>query len=394
MLYDGSILAVHTSGVLHVLATASAPPDVVAHTPGTVVAVTTLLDNSVLVLNQDGTVWRARSPHGRWQQVDDVPPGLILVDVTTSPDGRVHFLGKDGSFVMCTAPGVPTNNWAPFPQMPPRGTTRVEILHDGSMIAVDAHGELHLFTTEQLWTALQNCGPVLSLTQLGGHTLLAIDKDDKQFMTADALPENWQPVIGPAHDVLAIGHLKSGHIAALCTDSVVYQAPYTLDAFPGNAADWQPLTTMNAPEPLVGMTVTHDGVIIAVGTGGALYQYEKAVLKQQQTGWFPIDTGGRRVRAVTILEDGATLLAIADDGLNAPVQAARHDARRTPVDRPGRGRARHDLAQHGQGRLAPGSRRPRKTAPPLAPEGEQDLRLLVRLGRALRPGDRARHRAR
>jgi phosphatidylserine/phosphatidylglycerophosphate/cardiolipin synthase-like enzyme len=314
MLYDGSILAVHSSGDLHLLATASAPPDVVAHTPGTVVAVTTLLDNSVLVLNQDGTVWRARSPHGRWQPVDDVPPGLILVDVTTSPDGRVHFLGKDGSLVMCRAPGVPTNNWAPFPQMPPRGTTRVEILHDGSMIAVDAQGELHLFTTEQLWTALQDCGPVLSLTQLGGHTLLAIDRHDKQFMTADALPENWQPVIGPAHEVLAIGHLKSGHIAALCTDSVVYQASYTLDAFPGNAADWQPLTTMNAPEPLVGMTVTHDGVMIAVDKGGAVYKHEKAVLKQQQTGWFPIDTGDRRVRAVTILEDGATLIAIADDG--------------------------------------------------------------------------------
>ncbi|MGB0098206.1 MAG: hypothetical protein WBP81_37415 [Solirubrobacteraceae bacterium] len=315
MLYDGSILAVHTSGDLHVLATASAPPDVVTHTPGKVVAVTTLLDNSVLVLNRDGTVWRARSPHGRWQQVDDVPHGLILVDVTTSPDGRVHFLGKDGPFVMCTVPGVPTNNWAPFPQVPPQGTTRVEILHDGSMIAVDGRGELHLFETGQPWTALQNCGPVLSLTQLGGHTLLAIDKNDNQFMTADALPENWQPVVGPGQDVLAIGHLKSGHIAALCRDSVVYQAPYTLDAFPGDAGAWQRLTTVVAPVTLVGMTVTHSGVIIAVGADGALYQYEKAVLKQQQTGWFAIDTGGQAVRAVTILQDGATLLAIAGDGL-------------------------------------------------------------------------------
>ena len=193
---------------------------------------------------------------------------------------------------------------------------------------------------------MQHCGPVLSLTQLGGDTLLAIDRSDKQFMTADALPENWQPVIGPAQDVLAIGHLKSGHIAALCTDSVVYQAPYTLDAFPGNAATWQPLTTVKAPVQLVGMTVTHNGVIIAVGTDGALYRYEKAVLKQQQTGWFPIDTGRHRVRAVTVLQDGATLLAIADDGRKAHVRAARPDARRTPPwNVRGRGRARcHDLA--------------------------------------------------
>ena len=222
MLYDGSIVAVHTSGDLHLLATLSSPPEVV-HTPGTV-AVTTLLDNSVLVLNRDGTVWRAWSPRGRWQQVDDLPSGVILLDVTTSPDGRVHFLGKDGSLVICTVPGVPSDNWALFPQVPPRGTTRVEILHDGSMIAVDDRGELYLLETGQQWKALQDCGAVLSLTQLGGQTLLAIDRTDNQFMTADALPEDWQPVVGPAHDVLAIAHHKSGRIAALCTDSVVYGA--------------------------------------------------------------------------------------------------------------------------------------------------------------------------
>jgi hypothetical protein len=133
-------------------------------------------------------------------------------------------------------------------------------------------------------------------------------------MTADALPENWQPVVGPAPEVLAIGHLKSGHIAALCADSVVYQAPYTVDAFPGDAADWQALTTINPPEPLVGMTLTQDGVIIAVGVAGTLYQYGKAGGRHEQTGWSPIDTGGHRVRAVTVLEDGATLMAIADDG--------------------------------------------------------------------------------
>jgi hypothetical protein len=132
-LYDASILAVHESGDLHLLATASAPPLVVARVPGTV-AVTTLLDNSVLVLNGDGTVSWARSPRGPWQQVKHVPPGLIPLDVTTSPAGQVHILGKDGSFLRCTVPGVPKNiqQWVTLEHAPPRGTSRVRILHDDS----------------------------------------------------------------------------------------------------------------------------------------------------------------------------------------------------------------------------------------------------------------------
>ena len=95
---------------------------------------------------------------------------------------------------------------------------RARRVHIGLVLDDPVQRRQILFQPDQPWTALQSCGPVLSLTQLGGHTLLAIDKTDNQFMTADALPENWQPVVGPAHEVLAIGHLKSGKLDHIPTD--------------------------------------------------------------------------------------------------------------------------------------------------------------------------------
>jgi phosphatidylserine/phosphatidylglycerophosphate/cardiolipin synthase-like enzyme len=311
MLHCGSILAVDAAGGLNVLATPSAVPDKVKHGPGSVVAVTTMLDNSVLALSRSGMVFWARSPHGQWKQVDHLPPNLILTDLTTSPDGRVHFLGRDGAFVMCTDPGEPTKNWTSLAHPPP-GTVRVEFLHNGWMIAVTDSGKLHLLKQGGSWTALEHCGPVLSLTQLGGHTLLSIGTDHK-LMTADALPENWSSVSGPPEEVLAIGHLKSGHIAALCEDSVVYQAPYTLTSFPEKAGDWSSLTKVKAPVKLVGMTVDQGGKIIAVGQDGSLHEYGQSGLKQE-IGWAHIDTGGTGVQAVTVLQDGLTLLAVTTDG--------------------------------------------------------------------------------
>jgi hypothetical protein len=50
-------------------------------------------------------------------------------------------------------------------------------------------------------------GQIVSVTPLGGHTLLGIDQNH-HFMTADASPENWVPVATaglPAAPVTVIG---------------------------------------------------------------------------------------------------------------------------------------------------------------------------------------------
>src|SRR5262249_1276655 len=159
-------------------------------------SVTTLLDGSILLLTTVGTLHQASFVCGPWQQVT-LPPGVVPIDVAVTLDGHVLCLDGAGVIHRAPIPGVPAPGavWAVLAAPALANVRRIEFLRDGSLIALDNANAAHLLPANQInangiWQALLHVGPILSVTSLGGHTLLAIDPADHRLQTADALPEN------------------------------------------------------------------------------------------------------------------------------------------------------------------------------------------------------------
>ena len=308
MIYNGSLLAISAAPPLpglpqlHLLATPSGPTDVINPNLAWPVSVATLLDGSVLVLTAVGTLHHALSARGPWQQIA-LPPGLAPIDVAVTPDGHVLCLDPAGAIHQAPARGAPAPNaaWAVMPAPGLANVRRIEFLRDGSLIALDNANAAHLLPAGQInangvWQALQHVGPILSVTPLGGHTLLAIDPADNRFMTADALPENWVQVANqPPVPVRALAHLRTGHVAALGNDNLIYRAPYA-PAGPGGPpviGAFAQYTTIATPVPAIGMTANPNGKIIVVGNDRQLYTWETASIPFQPPPprWSHLNTG-------------------------------------------------------------------------------------------------------
>ncbi|MGP4028900.1 phospholipase D-like domain-containing protein [Actinomadura sp. 3N407] len=316
MIYDGSILAINVAGQLHLLATPSGPAEIMNHALASRPhAVATLLDGTVLVLTAAGTLHWAGFARGPWTPVP-LPPGVVPTDIAVTPDGHLLCLTAAGAIHQAADPGVPrrATAWAAMAAPPPANVERIEYLHDGSLLAVDNANAPHLLPANQInahgaWQALPHVGPILSVTPLGGHTLLAIDPADNRFMTADALPENWVQVPGPAGvPVLALAHLRTGHVAALGNDGLIYQATFTSSvAAPPAIGAFAPLIRTQPPVPPISMTANPGGKIVVVGDDHRLYTWETA---PGRAGWSRLDTGPTRLRSVTFLEDGVTMYGV------------------------------------------------------------------------------------
>jgi phosphatidylserine/phosphatidylglycerophosphate/cardiolipin synthase-like enzyme len=313
MLFDGSILAITAGGGLELLATPSGPAENAPHTLASAPRRTaTLLNGIVLVLTAAGTVHWCEFVRGPWRQVP-LPNGLVPVDIAVTPDGHLLCLTAAGAIQRAPAPGVPARNavWAPFALPPLANVQRIEYLLDGSLIGIDNANVPHLLPRNPVggWQALPNVGPILAVTPLGGHTLLAIDPADNHFMTADALPENWTPVAGPLGvQVRALAHLRSGHVAALCSDSLIYQAQYGPTG-PGGAltiGQFAQHIATAPPSPPIAMTAHRDGKILVIGQDHRLYTWETSLGGQ----WSQVDTQGTQLLSVTFLDDGYTLYGI------------------------------------------------------------------------------------
>jgi phosphatidylserine/phosphatidylglycerophosphate/cardiolipin synthase-like enzyme len=321
MLYDGSILAISTANRLQLLATPSGPAeDMHLVLPNPPHAVTTLLDGSVIVLTTAGTLHRAESAgSGIWAPLA-TPAGPIR-DIAVTPDGHLLCL-TGGGLLQAPAPGVPAPGavWAAVAAPPPLANIqRLEYLRDGSLIGIDNVNIAYLSPRNLAgvlgaWQQLQDFGPVLAVTPLGGHTLLGIDPADHRLMTADALPENWAPVVGPAAlNVLGLAHLPTGHIAALCSDNLIYQVPFSPPAVVGGPwvfGAWAQLVGTPPPVALIGMTANRGGRIFVVGNDHQLYTWDPANRFQPAGQWSPLPTGATRLSSVTFLEDGLTLYGI------------------------------------------------------------------------------------
>lgn len=312
MIYDGSILAISTGGQLHLLATPGGLPDDMNHNlasqPHSVAA---LLDGSVLVLTVAGTLHRAEFPRGPWAQIA-LPNGAAPIDIAVTPDGHLLYLTAAGAIHRAGTPGAPDPNtaWAPLAAPALANVRRIEFLRDGSLIGIDNADAAHLLPVDQItangaWQALQDVGPILSVTQLGGHTLLAIDQAN-HFMTADALPENWVQEAGPGVPVLALAHLPTGHVAALGNDGQIYRAPFTHAGLQPFAA----YITTPPPVPLISMTANR-GKIVGVGNDHQLYTWETMAGPPPWTPhWSHLNTGPTQLCSVTFLDDGFTMYGI------------------------------------------------------------------------------------
>jgi phosphatidylserine/phosphatidylglycerophosphate/cardiolipin synthase-like enzyme len=309
MIYDGSILAISAAGQLHLLATPSGLPENMNHNlasqPHSVAA---LLDGSVLVLTVAGTLHRAEFPRGPWTQLT-LPNGAAPIDIAVTPGGRLLYLTAAGAIHQAGTPGVPGQGtvWAPMVAPALVNVQRIEFLHDGSLIGIDNANAPHLLPADQInangaWQPLQNVGPILSVTQLGGHTLLAIDQAN-HFMTADALPENWVPVAGPGVPVRALAHLPTGHVAALGNNGQIYRAPFTH----AGLQPFAPYIAAVPPVPLISMTANRGGKIIVVGNDHQLYTWETT---NGPPGWSHLNTGPTQLCSVTFLDDDLTLYGI------------------------------------------------------------------------------------
>jgi phosphatidylserine/phosphatidylglycerophosphate/cardiolipin synthase-like enzyme len=352
MIYDGSILAITTANPtneLHLLATPSGPAMDMHHgLPSPPHAVTTLLDGSIVVLTTAGTLHRADFASGPWLAVP--APGGPLADITVSPDGHLICLTAAGVVQQAPAPGVPGMGavWAALGAVPALpNIQRIEYLRNGSLIGIDNGNVAYLSPRNPAgvlgaWQQLQNFGAVLAVTPLGGHTLLGIDPADHRLMTADALPENWAAVAGPAAvQVLALAHLPAGTIAALCSDQLIYQAPFSPPAMVGGPwvfGAWAQLVATPPPVPAIGMTANRGGRIFVVGNDHQLYTWDAPNRFQPVGQWSLVPTGAVQLSSVAFLDDGLTLYGIGQ------IQNERYVCRPTPVQRIGDPAAWRQLA--------------------------------------------------
>jgi phosphatidylserine/phosphatidylglycerophosphate/cardiolipin synthase-like enzyme len=330
MLYDGSILAISAAGYaplvagrLHLLATPTGPAEIIDPNLGSApVSVATLLDGTILLLTAAGTLHQAPFVRGPWQQIA-LPPAIAApADITVTLDGHVLCLDGAGAIHQAAVAGAPAPGalWAIMPAPALANVTRIEFLRDGSLIAIDNANAPHLLPANQIqahgvWQALQHTGPVLSVTPLGGHTLLAIDPGDHRLLTADALPENWVQVANqPPSLAIAVAHLRTGHIAALCADGQIYRAPFA-PANPGGPPVVGVFVPSIAPLPPaqgISLATTPGGKIMVVGNDHQLYTWEIVSPPNQavQYAWVLLNTGPTRFCSVTVLADGVTMYGI------------------------------------------------------------------------------------
>jgi phosphatidylserine/phosphatidylglycerophosphate/cardiolipin synthase-like enzyme len=336
MLYDGSIVGISAAGYpplvagrLHLLATPAGPAEVMDPNLGSApVAVTTLLDGSILVLTAAGTLHQAPFVHGPWQQVT-LPINVVPIDVAVSLDGHVLCLTAAGPIHRAAVAGLPAANaiWAvlPMPAAAVANVERIEFLRDGSLIAIDNANAVHLLPANQInvngvWQALANVGPILSVTPLGGHTLLAIDPADHRLLTADAWPENWVQVGNqPPVPVLALAHLPAGQLIALGNNNQIYAAPYGPAVLNGPNVIGAFAVHIGTPPPVpaVSMTAHPRGKITVVGNNNQLYNWETGPVIGQQNApprWESLNTAGTTLRSVTYVDGGSAMYGIGQNG--------------------------------------------------------------------------------
>ena len=336
MLYDGSILAISAPGYpplvasqLHLLATPTGPAEVINPNLGSApVSITTLVDGSILLLTAAGTLHQAPFVHGLWHQVTG-PNGVVPIDVAVSLDGHVLCLTAAGPIHRAAVPGLPAPNavWAvlPMPALAPANVQRIEFGRDGSLIAIDNANAAHLLPANQInangaWQALAHVGPILSVTPLGGHTLLAIDPADHRLLTADAWPENWVQVPNqPPVPALALAHLPAGQLIALGNDDQIYAAPYgpavlngpnVIGVFAVHIGTAPPVTAIS-------MTAHPRGKITVVGNNNQLYNWETGPAFGQQNApprWEQLNTAGTTLLSITYIDGGSAMYGIGQNG--------------------------------------------------------------------------------
>ena len=298
MLRNGTILAIPSKvgdGGLHVLATPTAPPEIlIAGVPAVGVrAVTTLFDGSVVLLDMDGDLWRGLTPRSGYTRVQRGGPPLL--DITTLPDGSLLGLGKGGVLGRCATPGA---DWAELKTVPYPDLTKIEALADGTVLGVDTHGLLvTLAGLDAAWVSVPEGVPVLDVTALAGDTLLGISSDHK-LMTADGHPASWFPLDGPKATTVALALLTDGNLVALADNGQLLSAPTAGQKI----GDWHPVA--GTAVQMISLAARPDGSLLGVGKDHKLYQRSLAA------DWAEVPAGGQLFSAVTVLNDGVTLLGI------------------------------------------------------------------------------------